>query len=204
VRSGPYDRLYESRKDALWGSPGRLVLRAREWLPPGSSVYDAGCGDGKNALFLEEAGFAVRGGDVSSVAIERLRRRFAAAGRTATGYAVEDVATGASRPGSVDCLLSYGLFHCLDPADRIHAHRRLQGCVRGGGVVLFSALVDSRPLPPDHLTPGVTLASAAEVQALFADHEILARSEGSITEAHEPLVPTHSHDAVWVVARRPG
>jgi len=201
-RRGPYDRLYESRDDALWGSPGRLVLRAVEWLPPGSTVYDAGCGDGKNALFLEGAGFTVRGADVSSVAIERLRRRFAAAGRTSADYVVGDVTAGAGRFGPFDCLLSYGLYHCMDPTDRVEVHRRLQGCVRPGGIVVFSALVDTRPLPPGHLTPGVTLAATAEVKDLFADHEILAWSEGSFSEAHEPLVPTHTHDAVWVAARR--
>ncbi|MGI8809272.1 MAG: class I SAM-dependent methyltransferase [Acidimicrobiales bacterium] len=203
MHSGPYDRLYESRDDALWGPPGRLVLRAREWLAPGSRVYDAGCGDGKNALFLEESGFVVQGGDISGAAIERLRRRFTAAGRSRAAYVVEDVAAGASRRASFDCLVSYGLFHCMHPADRVAGHRSLQGCVRPGGLVLFSALLDSRPLPPAHLTPEVTLVAADEVEQLFVDHEILVWSTGTITESHEPLVPTHSHDAVWVVARRP-
>jgi 2-polyprenyl-3-methyl-5-hydroxy-6-metoxy-1,4-benzoquinol methylase len=151
---------------------------------------------------MQEAGFAVRGSDISNPAIARLRRRFRAAGCRSTGYVVADVADVGLEPASLDCLVSYGLLHCLRTADRVRIHRALQGSVRPGGLVLFSALLDTRALAPGHLTPGVRLVAMAEVRALFADHDILSWSDGTITEEHPPLVGRHAHDAVWVAARR--
>ena len=87
--SSPYDRLYEAAQDqVLWGAePGRLVKRIREFCS-GGIVVDAGCGDGKNALFLEMMGFTVIGYD-SSTHFPQIRVLFSSnfrATRVSRGY----------------------------------------------------------------------------------------------------------------------
>lgn len=201
--SGPYDRLYEARSGPLWSGVGRLVRRIDTWLAPGARIFDAGCGDGKNALHLIQQRYAVEGCDLSSIAIDRLQTRLRAAGHDANGFlvaAVEDLDVSSM---AVDGLVSYGLFHCLNKRSRVDEHRRLQTAVRPGGVVIFSGLLDSRPLPPGHGTPGVELAAASEVADLFAGWDLLDREVGSFAEHHEPVVGRHWHDGCWIVARRP-
>ncbi|MEU4688780.1 class I SAM-dependent methyltransferase [Actinoplanes sp. NPDC023714] len=200
--AGSYDELYAERGHApLWGpGPGRLVGRILEWCS-GGEVLDAGCGDGKNALFLERHGFAVTGMDVSSQALDLLADRFAAAGHVPKGsYLQGDVAQWAP-DGPFDVLLSYGLFHCLDPADRVRRHRELQASVRPGGIIVFCALSDGIPMPDDHRTPGVTLAGPDELSALWDGHEIMESTVGQIAEEHPPHVPLHRHEVTWTVAR---
>lgn len=203
---GPYDELYRAPvSEFLWGAPGRLVERADEWLPRGSNVLDAGCGDGKNALRLEAMGHRVVGFDVSDLAMTALRRRFAVAGRRPSGqYSVgplEDFVVSAKF--GYDAVVSYGLLHCLPPERRVSMHRQLQGLVRPGGVLMFSALLDTRDIPADHATPGVTPVSNREIRELFDDDWTQLHYEaGSVEEHHLPVVGRHEHDVVWLVARR--
>jgi hypothetical protein len=53
---GPYHALYRSR-DILWrGRAGRMVIKANEFATAPGKALDIGCGDGKDILYLEEAG----------------------------------------------------------------------------------------------------------------------------------------------------
>lgn len=204
--SGPYDRLYAaSQPSLLWGDkPGRLVLRAAEWLSHGARVLDAGCGDGKNAFHLEEEGYLVEGIDSSTIALRMLQRRFQLAGKRPTGNYPRLQVEQFAKKNAFEGLVSYGLFHCLTPLARLEIHHNLQASLRHNGIVIFSTLMDTYPLPHDHKTSNVWLASTGEVDQLF-DHEkwtIVERFAGPIFEDHEPLVGHHRHDALWIVARK--
>src|SRR5579862_7279357 len=48
------------------------LLRGR--IAPGMRVFDAGCGDGRNIVYLLRAGFDVRGIDADAGAIARVRQ----------------------------------------------------------------------------------------------------------------------------------
>ena len=53
-----------------------LALRVlQQWVPPGGSVLDLGCGPGWSSLFLARAGFDVVGVDISERMIEIARER---------------------------------------------------------------------------------------------------------------------------------
>ena len=200
----PYDRLYrESRNYCLWGSrPGRLV-KYLEHIECGNRVLDAGCGDGKNSIFLEEMGYQVTGFDVSSPALMGLSNRFQRSHRAIRGlYVQQDIRELRSPRCSYDVLISYGLYHCLTFSARHNLHLQLQNLARVGGVVLFTCLTDRLPMPLNHGTGKILLASQEEVIALFDGWEIIHFSEGVIHESHPPVVGPHEHSAVWVLARR--
>lgn len=203
--NGCYDQIYRtSPNHIMWGDgPGRLVGRIREFVASGT-VLDAGCGDGKNALFLEKAGFDVVGYDLSVHALEGLNVRFENAGWGPKGsYLNCNISAVLSRPpASFDAIVSYGLFHCLDPIDRIEMHRDLWRLLRPGGTILFSCLLEGIELPPTHLTPGVHLAAKDEIVAVFDGFEMLESEQGVIVESHPPLVGEHRHNAIWIVARK--
>jgi SAM-dependent methyltransferase len=204
--ANPYERLYRSQQGGLlWGDePGRLVARIGQWAEPGA-VIDAGCGDGKNALFLERHGFRVLGFDSSRTALAALRRRAAMAGHDLSGMYVEANAEAppVHAAAGADVLVSYGLYHCLRSQTRAAAHRGLQALLAPDGVVVFCALTDGVPPSPEHFDTPVSLPSVAEIAELFKDGFFIEHWEcGSILEAHPPLVGWHKHEAVWVVARR--
>ncbi|MFS0762242.1 class I SAM-dependent methyltransferase [Peribacillus phoenicis] len=58
--------------DSLWGfNPNDILSQYVEMLPENGEVLDIGIGEGRNALFFAEQGFAVEGIDISETAVER-------------------------------------------------------------------------------------------------------------------------------------
>lgn len=198
---GPYDALYGA-------IPNRILWRTGEcgWLrrlsPRALRVLDAGCGDGANAHFLETQGCAVTGVDVSGLALEGLRNRFEGCETPARGEYFQADILDFDQLRDHELLVSCGLFHCLGPARRVDWHRRLNGAVRTGGLVLFTSLTSDIPLPDDHGTPSFTLPSRAEIRDLFELWDILHSEVSTISDQHAGLSPRHEHSIVRVVAKR--
>jgi SAM-dependent methyltransferase len=198
-----YDALYAaSPQQILWAdTPGRLVARLPHYRS-GGSVLDAGCGDGKNALFLETVGFDVTGFDASPLALAGLRNRFARRGRRANGRYF--VANAESWPvvERYDIVISYGLYHCLPKHSRPGVQARLFRAVRPGGLIVFATLTNHLPLPPEHGTYGISLATPSEVDELFAEFQVHESFHGTIEEEHRPTIGPHRHSVVWIIAQR--
>jgi tellurite methyltransferase len=198
-----YDDLYYAQKDnILWGKqPGRLVQKIKEYITSGN-VLDIGCGDGKNALYLEQLDFKVTGYDYSIPALEGLKNRFKNAGRQPKGVyefrnLERDIPTGL-----YDILISYGVFHCLEPKDRIILHKKIMNLVRPKGFMFFTCLTDILPLPVGHGTSHVYLVGLKEIEELLEGWKILYKEEGIIIENHLPIIGEHSHSAQWIIAQK--
>src|SRR3954464_14106502 len=75
-----WDARYGEPGDALWsGRPnGRLVAELAD-LAPGRAL-DVGCGEGADAIWLAQRGWAVTAVDISSVAVARAREAAELAG----------------------------------------------------------------------------------------------------------------------------
>jgi SAM-dependent methyltransferase len=80
-------------------------------------ALDLGCGTGANALYLAQRGFDVTGVDYAVAAIEKARRRAAAAGATVS-LVVDDLTDPQRLSGVFDFLVDYGTFDDLTPAGR--------------------------------------------------------------------------------------
>lgn len=200
--SDSYDRLYKDSKNfQLWGDkPGRLIAKIKNYLDSGE-ILDAGCGDGKNALYLEKIGFSVTGYDSSSVAIKGLKNRFLKNNWPPKGiYKTKDLAK-ITLGKKFDVLVSYGLLHALPKKTRIATHLKLEKAVKSGGFLFFTCLTDKIPLPSFHRTKNVTLAGQSEINRILQGWKILYQKKGEIKETH-PNVPEHKHNAYWVIAQK--
>jgi SAM-dependent methyltransferase len=196
--TGAYDRLYASR-DFLWPArPGRMVRRAASLRETGRAL-DAGCGDGKNALFLSNLGWIVDGFDISRLAISACERRFASIGLRADRIWQDDSRSVAIEPESYDIVLAYGLYHCLDEAGLEATHRVLTNALKKGGLFVFATLNDMLPLPADHATGDLFLRPHDHVEALFEGWTPIELENGLIEENHLPLVSWHQHSLTWAI-----
>lgn len=198
-----YDDLYSARQDnILWGEkPGRLVQKITEYIKSGD-VLDIGCGDGKNALYIEQLGFNVTGYDYSFPALEGLKNRFKNVEQKVKGiYEFRNIEQNLPE-GSYDVLISYGIFHCLDSKNRIDLHKKIQELINPRGFMFFTCLTNLLPLPLNHGTSHITLVNPQEIESLLDGWEILYKEKGVITEDHLPIVGEHKHSVEWIIAQK--
>ena len=132
-QAAEWDARYGERDGTMWsGRPnGRLVAEV-EHLPPGTAL-DVGCGEGADAIWLAERGWAVTAVDVAAVAVDRAR---AAAERSgvAVDWRVGD-ALAIPLPARSFDLVSLQ-YPALPKAAGDDAVRSLLDTVRPGGLLL--------------------------------------------------------------------
>lgn len=154
------------------------LLRGR--IAPGMRVLDAGCGGGRNLVFLMREGFDVCGADSSPAAIESVRTLAArlAPSLPADAFRVEPVERMSFADASADVVLASAVLHFA--RDDAHFHAMLAECwrvLRPGGLFFarlastagldgkLQALGDHRFVLPDgstrYLVDEARLAAAA-------------------------------------------
>src|SRR3990167_9785073 len=77
VRSGKHDWDKEYTTGAHWDTekPSSNMSRFVELIKGRKDVLDAGCGAGRDAIFLAQQGFSVTGVDISPVGIDLAKQR---------------------------------------------------------------------------------------------------------------------------------
>ncbi len=117
----------------------------------GSSILDIGCGRGRHAIVLAEAGFSVTGVDLSAGSIADARKASAAAGIDVS-FEIGDMRNTfctACFDGVVNLFTAFGYFH--DVSDHQQALSAMAAAVRPGGWFLQDFL--NADYVREHLVP---------------------------------------------------
>src|SRR5260221_10096492 len=87
------------------------LLRGR--IRPGMRIFDAGCGSGRNLVYLLRVGYEVFGGDSNRTAVEETRRLAAslAPALPADNFRVEELAAMSFPDAFADVALSSAVLH---------------------------------------------------------------------------------------------
>ena len=130
-----WDQRY-SEPDYAYGTEPNDFLRAMAArLPPGR-LLSLGEGEGRNAVWLAEQGYAVTAVDSSAVGLGKARRLASERGvHLETCHA--DLAEFPIEPEAWDAVVS--IFCHLPPALRRQVHRRVVQGLRPGGMLLLEA-----------------------------------------------------------------
>lgn len=127
-----FDRAYEGVPSWETGRPQGAVVRLSEAGLIAGSVLDVGCGTGRNSLLLAGLGHPVLGIDIAAAAIER-----ATAASTETGvsaqFLVLDAFHLADLGRTFDTIIDIGMFHTLQPFDRVAYAAGLRTAMAHGG-----------------------------------------------------------------------
>jgi SAM-dependent methyltransferase len=178
-----WDTAYAEGGRPTWdiGAPQPAVVRLVEsgaFGPPGSTILDAGCGTGENALLLATLGHRVVGLDVAWEAIQRARAKTVERAITqAPVFVVGDALTAptAGGMGPFDVALDVGLFHALGDDEGPRYATSLAAAVRPGGRAFVLCWSDRNPFGC-----GPRRVSRREVRTTFR------ASSGWRVEAIEP------------------
>jgi tellurite methyltransferase len=119
------------------------LLRGR--ITPAMKVLDAGCGSGRNLVYLLQSGYEVFGADASPQAIEDTRRLAArlAPALPADNFRVEPVEAMSFPDGFVDVVLSSAVLHFARDDDHFGAMLRGSWRVLKSGGLFFCRLASS-------------------------------------------------------------
>lgn len=160
-----WNERYRSAERIWSGQPNPWLVEHASRLTPGTAL-DIGSGEGADAIWLANRGWQVTGVDVSTVALERARRRAAEIGTevaTRIYWQQGDLLSWDPAPEKFD-LVSSQFMQLPGPA-RLALLRRLTRAVRPGGTLLY---VGHHPTDP-HVA-----ARAAEFPDRFFTAEQLA------------------------------
>jgi SAM-dependent methyltransferase len=169
-------------------------------LAPKGRALDLGCGEGRNAIYLEQHGFAVDAVDLDPIAVSRAESRVYESG--CQGVDVRCIDINAALVGtSYAVVLAYGLLHCL-PRRSLNSVFDFVGKQNSGAIFAASALTSDIPPPLEHGTGYLHLRSPQEYATLIGSAcELVYWEEGIIEEDHLPVIGKHLHSSVWFIAR---
>ncbi|HEY2843999.1 MAG TPA: methyltransferase domain-containing protein [Bryobacteraceae bacterium] len=119
------------------------LLRGR--ITPGMRIVDAGCGSGRNLVYLLRNGYEVFGADADTRAVEETRRLAAALapGRAAECFHVEPVEAMSFPEAFADVVLSSAVLHFARDDQHFDAMLRGTWKVLKPGGLLFCRLASS-------------------------------------------------------------
>jgi SAM-dependent methyltransferase len=119
------------------------LLRGR--IAPGMRVVDAGCGFGRNLVYLLREGYEVFGADADAQAVENVRRLAAALAPNlpASNFCVEAVEAMGFPDGLADVVLSSAVLHFARDDDHFRAMLRGTWRVLRRGGLFFCRLASS-------------------------------------------------------------
>ena len=184
------------------------LLRGR--IVSGMRVLDAGCGTGRNLVFLMRAGFDVWGVDESPDAIARVRQlaRSIAPGLEADRFRVEPVEAMSLDDGSMDVVISSAVLHFARDEAHWDAMVREMWRVLAPGGMLFARLattVGQTRLEP--LGGGRYIMPDGDTRFLVTHERLIDVTQALGGSLLDPVKSTVVHDqrsmGTWVVRKAP-
>jgi tellurite methyltransferase len=201
--NGGYDDGY-LHCPCFWGEePGSLVRLLCEFCADwaGHRVLDAGCGEGKNAVFLARRGASVEAFDISQSAIDNARRHWGNV--PGVSYDRADVVDLVLAAESYHCVVGYGLCHCLPDRERIaKVLDSFQVATRVGGYNVLCAFNDRSHDMSAHPTFEPTLLPHAAYVEQYRGWRILHSSDTDLHETHPHNGIPHWHSMTRILAQK--
>ncbi len=178
---------------------------------PGMRVFDAGCGGGRNLVYLMQAGFEVSGVDRDPRAVEAVRRlaRRHAPHLPAGAFRVESLESSTFPDACADVVLCNAVLHFA--RDHAHFDVELDGAWRllAPGGLFFARLASSIGIE-DRVTPrgGGRFTQPDGSEAYLVDLDrLLAATKRLGGELVDPIKTTNVQGlrcmTTWVVRRAP-
>ena len=188
-----WDERYAT-DELIWrAEPNRFLVEEVTGMEPGRAL-DLACGEGRNAIWLAERGWAVTGVDFSSVGLAKARRLAAQRGIDAT-WIEEDVVAWDPPRESFDLVLVFYLQ--LPNADRRRALAGAAGALVPGGTIVVVGH-DSTNLSDGHGGPKdpAVLYGPEDLVSDLAGLEVVraqrvrrpVETEGGVVDAIDALV----------------
>jgi tellurite methyltransferase len=200
---GGYDEGYAAT-DSFWGTDAASLVRQflAEHEVAGYRVLDIGCGEGKNANALANAGAHVSAIDCSELAIQNGQRLFHS---ELIKWRVGDATVSRFEPEQFDIVVSYGLFHCMPDAETLtRLIEHLQAATWIGGHNIFCTFNDRSQDLSAHPGFSPLLLEHQYYLDRYVGWTILSVSDSDLHETHPHNNIPHHHSLTRMIVRKNG
>ena len=181
------------------GAPSAQIVEIATKLPPGAKILDLGCGDGRNALYFAEQGFAVTAVDVSEAAIEAVQR-FAQSRSVTVATVVQDM-RHYTPDTAFDLIIAEGCLHLIERDQWLLLVKRLQKIAPIGCYHDITVFTDVLPLPDDMVAYTHGLFHEGELFTLYDGWTIHLQASYQFDDEHPGSVK-HRHAVNKLVAQK--
>jgi tellurite methyltransferase len=164
-----------------------------------SSVLDVGCGEGRNSIFLAGLNHLVEAFDLSAAGIEKAIEIAKNAGLEINFYQ-QDLSKFAFQK-EYDVIVSHGVLHLPEKADRDKFIAEAQKNTRAGGFHFMSIFTNRLPATPDNAPFTKSLFDVGELPEKYGKWEIIHHKEGTFHDEH-PGGIKHEHAFERIVAKK--
>lgn len=201
--NGGYDDGYAAC-ECFWGHDASSLVRELETHVQsfdGLRVFDAGCGEGKNAAYVAARGAEATGVDISELAITNFRKGVPPIPHCS--LFVGDIRELLLPIAEFDIVIAYGLLHCLrDRTEIDEVVTKLQKATATNGWNVVCAFNDRFQELSAH--PGFTpkLLPHADYLAMYSGWELIHASDSDLTETHPHNGIVHTHSMTRILARK--
>lgn len=194
-----WERSYKNLGDLPFGSPSLEIYEISNSLPKSAKILDAGCGDGRNALYMAEKGFSVDAFDISAGGIEKLTLLARQKGIEVNAW-VQDLAEYVFKD-RYDLIISHGVLHLVARDTWTRFIRDMRSHTRINGVNVVVVFTDALPVPPDLSQHCIGLFAEGEIKNIYSDWAIEYFKSYDFYDTH-PGGLKHHHAANKLIARK--
>ena len=196
-----WEQSYKVDDISAFGTkPNDTIVKYIGPLEKTASILDAGCGDGKNALYLAKSGFtAIDAFDISENAVSKLKRLAAKDHLNVNGW-IQDLREFEFHK-KYDVIFSLGTLHFVPEGDWKKFIAKAKANTNVGGIHIIQLFTNDLPPTEEIAEYAVGMANDGELRDLYTDWEILEFKSYVFSEEH-PGVPYHSHSSNKIVAKK--
>lgn len=147
MKDNPFNKIYSIDPERVpWGHKkfdlDLIYIIERLRVQPKTKVLDAGCGSGKNTVYLSEKGFRIYGFDVSEKAIAIARKRVPLG-----HFVVADASELPYKKNFFDVIVDVGLFHCIPIRQRTQVKNEISRILNSNGYFILREFLRSKQQP---------------------------------------------------------
>ena len=202
--SGGYDDGYKACP-CFWGQqPGSFVTLLVNTIGDlsGRVVLDAGCGEGKNAVYLRSLGADVHAIDISEPAIANGRKLWEST--VQPDWSIADVRRLKFRSEQYDIIIAYGLLHCFANEQEVETviTSFMEATVPGGYNVICALNSRITSLDGAHADFNPCMLPHAYYIDFYSRWEIVEQSDSNLVEAHPHDQIAHTHSLTRILSRK--
>lgn len=194
-----WETTYADLEAKSFGDASQEILDLVLQLPQGGKVLDMGCGDGRNAIPLARAGFAVTAMDNSEAGIRKLN--------TLSGYEgipidsrIGDM-TSFEYQEDYDLIISHGCLHFVEREQWEEIIDQFKAHTAPSGFNVITVFTNNIPAPPDLAPLCVGLFNESELYEKYSKWETILKKSYTFQDEHAGGI-RHTHAANKLVARK--